>query len=137
MLWRIAPPATARTLPTEFLIRSAPRDGTATVRCQTADGTATASEDYVAASGTVIFGPFDELAEVPVQVLGDRLSRGRRDARLRLTLADLRLGPIARPWAMLAPGGSAVVTARLTMPCSGSAGSGETLSAQLVSTATG
>lgn len=37
---------------------------------------------------------------------------------------------------MLAAGGSAVATARLTMPCSGSAGSGETLSAQLVFTAT-
>ncbi len=48
-----------------------PTTGTVTVDWSTADGTAVAGEDYVAASGTVTFAPGETTATLQVEVIAD------------------------------------------------------------------
>jgi uncharacterized repeat protein (TIGR01451 family) len=52
---------------------SAPSGRTVTVDYATADGTASAPDDYAAATGTVTFAPGDTTAQVAVEVAGDVL----------------------------------------------------------------
>ncbi len=58
-----------------------------TVDYATADGTATAGEDYTATSGTLTFGPGESLKTVSVPVLDDALDEGEETFTLRLSNA--------------------------------------------------
>ena len=66
-----------------MLSRAAP--GAVTVDYATADGTATAGEDYTAASGTLTFAAGEWMKEVRVAVLDDALDEGRETFLLRLS----------------------------------------------------
>jgi hypothetical protein len=59
-----------------------------TVSYATADGTATAGEDYVATSGTVTFLPGQTLQSIAVAVNGDRLPEQDETLLVNLTTAD-------------------------------------------------
>jgi parallel beta-helix repeat protein len=62
----------AGTVPCTFsVVLSAPSSFTASVAYATANGTATAGSDYIAASGTVTFSPGSSSQPVVVQVQGD------------------------------------------------------------------
>lgn len=58
----------------------------ASVRFQTSDGTAVAGKDYVAASGTVTFSPFQSAATISVPIKGDTL--GEPDETFNVTLSN-------------------------------------------------
>jgi uncharacterized repeat protein (TIGR01451 family) len=65
---------------------SCPSDRTVTVSDTTADGSATAGEDYLSASGTVTFLPGETAHDVAVTVLGD--TKFEPDEQLELRLAN-------------------------------------------------
>ena len=67
--------------------RSRIRFNAETVDYATADGTATAGEDYTATSGTLTFGPGESLKTVSVPVLDDALDEGEETFTLRLSNA--------------------------------------------------
>ena len=52
---------------------------------ETADGTATAGEDYTAVSGTLVFPPGETERTVPVTILDDAIDEGRETFFLRLS----------------------------------------------------
>ena len=60
---------------------------TATVDWATLDGSAKAAEDYVAAAGTLVFGPGETAKTVPVAVLDDAHDEGRESMLLVLSNA--------------------------------------------------
>lgn len=73
---------------------SAASSDAVTVKYATADGTATAGEDYVATSGTVTFAAGETSKTIAVTVLGDNVAEGVETFRLllssptRATIAD-------------------------------------------------
>ena len=62
-------------------------DGAVTVDYATADGSATAGEDYTATSGTLTFAPGERRKSVSVAILDDALDEGNETFRLRLSNA--------------------------------------------------
>ena len=90
---------------------SGPSARAVTVRYETADGTATAGTDYVAASGRLVFAPGQTVRTVYVPVLHDSRREGAETLTLRLSgvtgarLADreatgtiVNAGPKPREW---------------------------------------
>ena len=63
-------------------------DEAVTVDYATADGTATAGEDYTAASGTLTFAAGERRKTVSVAILDDAIDEGKETFRLRLSNAD-------------------------------------------------
>ena len=63
-------------------------DEAVTVDYATADGTATAGEDYTAASGTLTFAAGERSKTVSVAILDDAIDEGKETFRLRLSNAD-------------------------------------------------
>ena len=63
---------------------AAPGPGNVTVDWETVDGTATAGEDYTAASGTVTFSPGDSLKTISVRTLNDNGDEPNEDFNVRL-----------------------------------------------------
>ena len=78
----------------DFVVRlNAGVDDTVTVDYATSDGTATAGEDYTAASGTLTFAADDTEKTVSVAVLDDALDEGRETLKLKLSnAAGARIG---------------------------------------------
>ena len=73
----------------DFVVRlDAAAPGTVTVDYATADGTATAGEDYTAASGTLSFAAGERRKTVSVAILDDALDEGKERFRLELSNAD-------------------------------------------------
>ena len=73
----------------EFTVTLAPAaTGPVTVDYATADGTATAGEDYTAASGTLVFAPGETALTVAVAVLDDAHDEGEESFVLRLSNAS-------------------------------------------------
>jgi hypothetical protein len=68
--------ASSPTAMTFVVSLSQPATGTVTVHYATADGTAVAGSDYIAASGTVTFTPPQTSKQVTVQVLNDGAAEG-------------------------------------------------------------
>src|SRR5262249_54574151 len=64
---------------------SAPLPGPVTLDYATADGSATAGQDYVAASGSLTFAPGVTSQTVPVTVNGDATAEPNEDFTLQLT----------------------------------------------------
>ena len=62
-----------------------PRSGTVTVNYATADGTATAGEDYTATSGTLTFAPGETVKTVAVAIIDDTVEDSGETFRLLLT----------------------------------------------------
>ena len=62
-----------------------PSHQTITVAFATADGTATAGNDYVATTGTVTFNPGETIKSVPVEVLGDNVDEVNETYFVNLT----------------------------------------------------
>ena len=62
-----------------------PRSGTVTVDYATADGTATAGEDYTATSGTLTFAPGETVKTVAVPIIDDSVEDSGETFRLLLT----------------------------------------------------
>ena len=79
---------------------SAAADSAATVDYVTADGTATAGEDYTAASGTLTFAPGETSKTVAVATVSDQTAEG--DETFTLTLSD--------PWGATLADGQATGT---------------------------
>ena len=71
---------------------------TVTVNWSTADGTATAPDDYVAASGTLTFAPMEHLATFTVLVNADALTEGSET--LQVTLSAPTNATLARATAV-------------------------------------
>lgn len=66
--------------------RSRGETGTVSVRYSTADGTATAGQDYTAASGTLTWGPGDgSRRSITIPILNDSASEGSETVRLALS----------------------------------------------------
>jgi Calx-beta domain len=83
---------TTRTVPVTLSL-SAPAIGGETVRWATANGTATAGSDYVAASGTVTFAPGAASATISVTLIGDGSWEGDESFSVVLSApTGLRLG---------------------------------------------
>ena len=73
----------------DFAVRlNAAAAGTVTVDYATADGTATAGEDYTAASGTVTFAAGETSKTVSVEVLDDAVDEGEETMTLRFSNAS-------------------------------------------------
>jgi hypothetical protein len=68
------------------LTLSAPAVGGESIRWATADGTAKAGSDYVAASGTITFVAGQTTATIVIQIIGDSLVEG--DETFTITLSD-------------------------------------------------
>ena len=73
----------------DFVVRlNAGVDGTVKADYATADGTATAGEDYTAASGTLTFAAGERQKTVSVPILDDALDEGSETFTFRLSNAD-------------------------------------------------
>ena len=64
---------------------SMPNSNTTTVQYTTVDGSALASRDYVATSGTVTFAPGVTAVPITIPIIGDRLARGNKSLRVQLS----------------------------------------------------
>jgi len=64
---------------------TAPSSETVGVHYQTIDGTAVAGEDYVAASGILMFWPGEEVKGIWVEIIGDRLNEANETVTVRLS----------------------------------------------------
>ncbi len=72
-----------------------PSDQPVTVRYATADGTATAGADYVAASGTLTFAPGETVQNIPVAAIDD--TADEPDETFTVTLSDPSDGVLLSP----------------------------------------
>lgn len=82
---RVGEPGPGATRTASVSVRlSAPSGRKVTVGYTTADGTATAGQDYVATSGTLTFAPGQTVKTVAVPVRGDAVDEADRSFRVRL-----------------------------------------------------
>lgn len=80
------------------VVRVGLTNGTASVNFQTSDGTATAGQDYVFTSVTLVFGPGETNKQVGIRILEDTLGEGDETVNLNLvnpTNATVGLLPAA------------------------------------------
>jgi len=64
---------------------SMPNSVATTVQFATVDGSALASKDYVATSGTVTFAPGVTAVPITIPIIGDRLARGNKSFHVKLS----------------------------------------------------